>query len=526
MAFSSKVRIDALVAAARHCCVCHRYKGVRVEVHHIVPVSKGGTDDPENAICLCFDCHADAGHYNPEHSRGTKFSPQELRSARDNWYLTVLHNQIEAPREDDRFYCRYLVCKSFSALNEIASGDLSSIPCSAPILVKTLAGEFLSEILKHYPQPHRGSHIPGDLFKDRNGYQEAHRDVRIFGRSNINLFPYFEASRVPTHEELRKRVAPQDPLTAVLLQAGIPESEISEAFAYEEVCEGSGCGFREIYRLRPLWGVYLCVTNLDNRPIDPESLIVEIEQPGGVGYRSMLAREKPAAGKIILPRMPIPPEATVVLPIATVLGPIRDIAAVNYRTEYRDVKTGESEEISHSSGEELVHQCALLGPAIWPIALEYDDRGTQYQQEMHEFDLSNLYTISRGWECGCCPHLFLEREDSSLIYEGELWAAALSLVQIREIGIPYGVRALIVAELENEVTHAVRISTASHTVSSNCMLVQGQCLRIAVNPGDLVSLEGYYITGPTSRSHNLDPWRKNQLIVQYMEGFQSRHPDW
>lgn len=60
MPFSKEIREDALVASARHCCVCHRSKGVKVEVHHIVPTSQGGTDDFDNAVVLCFDCHADA----------------------------------------------------------------------------------------------------------------------------------------------------------------------------------------------------------------------------------------------------------------------------------------------------------------------------------------------------------------------------------------------------------------------------------------------------------------------------------
>ena len=102
MAFSEEVRIQAVMAAARHCCVCHRYKGVMVEVHHIVPISKGGTDDPDNAIALCFDCHADAGHYNPNHPRGTKFSPEELRLARLIWHCAVSMNKIEMPQEEDR----------------------------------------------------------------------------------------------------------------------------------------------------------------------------------------------------------------------------------------------------------------------------------------------------------------------------------------------------------------------------------------------------------------------------------------
>ncbi|HJT77179.1 MAG TPA: hypothetical protein VJ739_08255, partial [Gemmataceae bacterium] len=33
-----------------------------------------------------FRCHAEAGHYNPHHPLGTKYSPGELRGHRDEWF--------------------------------------------------------------------------------------------------------------------------------------------------------------------------------------------------------------------------------------------------------------------------------------------------------------------------------------------------------------------------------------------------------------------------------------------------------
>src|SRR5216684_1421116 len=112
MGFSAAVREHALVASARHCCVCHRYKGIKVEVHHIISVASGGLDDFDNAIVLCFDCHADAGHYNPEHPRGTKFSPRELRRQREAWYDIVNSGPL-ARAPESVLHARYLVCKSF-----------------------------------------------------------------------------------------------------------------------------------------------------------------------------------------------------------------------------------------------------------------------------------------------------------------------------------------------------------------------------------------------------------------------------
>ncbi len=84
-----KVREDALVACGRSCCVCRMFCGRNIELHHIVMESKGGESTFDNCIPLCFNCHAEAGHYNIEHPKGTKYSSNELRRHRDNWYQTI-----------------------------------------------------------------------------------------------------------------------------------------------------------------------------------------------------------------------------------------------------------------------------------------------------------------------------------------------------------------------------------------------------------------------------------------------------
>ena len=38
------------------CELCGSVRGL--EIHHIVPVSVGGTDDKENLLCVCKKCHA------------------------------------------------------------------------------------------------------------------------------------------------------------------------------------------------------------------------------------------------------------------------------------------------------------------------------------------------------------------------------------------------------------------------------------------------------------------------------------
>ncbi len=86
MPFPNAVRDAVLVAAGRCCCICHTLAGRNIQVHHIVQEADGGPNTIENAIPLCLRCHADAGHYNPHHPLGTKYSPSELRRHRDEWF--------------------------------------------------------------------------------------------------------------------------------------------------------------------------------------------------------------------------------------------------------------------------------------------------------------------------------------------------------------------------------------------------------------------------------------------------------
>jgi hypothetical protein len=86
MPFPNKVKEDAMFACKRCCCLCHKLKHTKMECHHIVLESDGGDNTFENCIPLCFECHGEVGAYNPKHSKGTKYTPKELRRRRDEWY--------------------------------------------------------------------------------------------------------------------------------------------------------------------------------------------------------------------------------------------------------------------------------------------------------------------------------------------------------------------------------------------------------------------------------------------------------
>ncbi|RDK86977.1 HNH endonuclease [Marinirhabdus gelatinilytica] len=100
MGFSREVKEEIFVRCARHCCVCRKGVGLNIEVHHIKPQKQGGDDSIDNAIGLCFNCHADAGHYFAGHPKGSKLSPSELKKHRNSWFNIVETNDIKPPPEN------------------------------------------------------------------------------------------------------------------------------------------------------------------------------------------------------------------------------------------------------------------------------------------------------------------------------------------------------------------------------------------------------------------------------------------
>ncbi len=109
MSFPNNVKMDALVDCGRHCCICHRFCGTKIEIHHIKLATEGGADTLENAIPLCFDCHADMRSYDSKHPKGTKYTENELKRHRDNWFKKVegisgLARPEEAAATDNMVY--------------------------------------------------------------------------------------------------------------------------------------------------------------------------------------------------------------------------------------------------------------------------------------------------------------------------------------------------------------------------------------------------------------------------------------
>jgi hypothetical protein len=92
----SRIEVESLLANChRRCCICHRFCGVKMETDHIDQSAGGGSDSIDNAIAVCFECHAEIHSYNDNHPRGRKFTSGELHKHKSQW-LEICQRNPEA----------------------------------------------------------------------------------------------------------------------------------------------------------------------------------------------------------------------------------------------------------------------------------------------------------------------------------------------------------------------------------------------------------------------------------------------
>ena len=236
MGFSKKIKEDILVASARHCCVCHRFKGVKIEVHHILPKEQGGKDSFENAIALCFDCHSDAGHYNVKHPRGTKLSIDELKKHKATWFDAVKYNAIPQ-KEENLVHARYLITREFDIIKSISNRDLSRFPIDDCLLSDNQALDSFRELFRE--QNYRNLEVEHSIQIDPKEYSIKYPDAIILNIKDDESKSFFN-ERIPSISEIDK-VCGSDKLSTFLSRNNIDAHNIAKVLTcYESECAGSG----------------------------------------------------------------------------------------------------------------------------------------------------------------------------------------------------------------------------------------------------------------------------------------------
>lgn len=507
MPFSPIVKAKAVEAAAAHCCVCHRFDAGHVEVHHITPQVDGGTDDFENAIALCFDCHAWAGHYNRKHPKGFNYSPAFLRLARDRWYAIVAAGPIAKAPEDVVVQARYLISRDHDVSSRLLAGDLSAAPIKDAMLGNNEFGKFIVEALQWRSYGFR--RFPGGQFASIEDFLKAHPNSKC-QHSDLGGYAYYDCIRECTQVEFAQWVN-EDKLSQVLLDEGADLADLCVVAADNGEC-GDG-SVTEIYLTRPAWVVFLALTNLASRPLAFEQVVGRRDV--SEGYRSF---ETPTAEFAVhMPPCEISAGHTVLIPLALLLGPIEEVGEEQVQTD-QVADTGESIEVV--SLTKFPHddrtKFRLFGPSFWPQQVVVRKAGVHCTQGIHQLNMGSVYTLDRVWQCGSCPHLFARCGDADWHYVCELLPDGQGVDVCHSIDLPSDTRELVIAELEDEVSVLTAIALDEEEVGSRVTMYKGDVMQICVSGAKTLSVIGAYYPSrmQVDKSHGAET--RNRLICQFL----------
>lgn len=485
-----------------------------MEVHHLIQEADGGPNNLENAIPLCFDCHADAGHYNSRHPKGTKFSVPELTKARDEWYQFVSKNSIpEKLVISEHIQTSYFVLHTLGILEKTLNDDLSSIN---KFREKTyLASNDISSYWKQLLNTHEKDfqvNVEQNLmiemheFSSLEEYKSTYSDFSIVNKGDED-YPYYEAKREVEWEELLEAKFPNSFIT-LLSKSGFKANEICTALLRqnEDPCgEGrSSSPYIEYLQIAHISFVFLGITNVSKKQIKLQSI-----QDSSLNPK--------------LPNFNILPMEMVLIPISTVID------AYNFDEESICL-----EHTSGNRGEDFsrvlnpinddTENIKYLGSKIEPSSIIYNDNEGEYDVEIHKLDFNNLYSINSYWQCGSCPHLFFKTIDGKQHYSRELLVLCSNESGKDYFIIPDQVTHTIIRELEDEITYINKVFINDQLIIEDKILNKGEYLEFEVNPKDKVELIGKYIPFQKSFSKTNDFWIRNQLIANSNKSYNGKKP--
>lgn len=494
MGFSRTVREDVLVRSARRCCLCGRFKGLGIEIHHIIAAAAGGDDTLGNAIALCYDCHHDAGHYNDDHPRGSKFSPNELRRHRDRHWANVAAGHIAEPTSTAAagLHIRHLVCLDYEDARAALAGGFRNDFLNIDRVVQTRTGTFMEKVLADDLPPGQGSLVrlglatPGLISID--GYWPRREDL-------VGEHPEFEASDTsPLEMRHLEDGTVQSRLLKSCVEAGLAPADLGLLVVHHNMCGEEGW-FIECQIRRPLF-VFTLVENLGAAALEVVAIRGHNDDPGGIAPRQIGAYDSDALDQLSSPPILLQPGEGFTLPAAVVLSPADED---DLAFEWVDNVPSESPDmirfIGHAAERARRGDEAYLkvGPSFDIAGLEVIAQGDQSFIQGRELDLRRVYLLGSGWLAGSCPYAVVELISAEKVVLGEILVRAWNHDGREVMQMPAGARRLQVCEVEFETTilRSILVS-GQESLAEPLVLRRGESVTIPVQGGDIVTITGRY----------------------------------
>lgn len=485
MGFDKKVKERAYIASARRCCVCKKFKGRNIEVHHIVQKADGGEDSFENAIPLCFDCHAEAGHYNPRHPKGARYSSTELKAHRDAWYKVVEEGKVHV--EQLQATHQYYLTNSFDIVSEIVNGEFSNFPLDKIKLVQNKLYHFLKSASEFQRNFKREENIEGQRFESFEAYKSIYPEAQPI-QSEWGITGW---SRDVTKDELEVRISPHDFVTKYMLQNEVAPTDIAKVRFTEHGCCDS---YYEEYILRRAKVVLLAFTNNTDRELLCKSVTEHVFNNND--FINVEAKSNETV-EFDLNKIPLIPGECLLIPISIVLTPF-DTDSYNPKNTliFEHIESGQAQETRRIEVGGFQNY-STLGPFHQVNSIEVVTNCSEISFEFRPLKMGSLFMISRFWECGCCPHLFIKYKDNdNWVYKGEIFPNTPDVSQkfILDKKQPDFIDAerFKITELENEITYIHSIIIDGEEKLNNLTLEINEDFEFDISNAMKIEIQGHY----------------------------------
>lgn len=171
--------------------------------------------------------------------------------------------------------------------------------------------------------------------------------------------------------------------------------------------------------------------------------------------------------------------------------------------------------VSHGNiTKDNVSEVYTYGGRKLPEVLHFLKNGNRHSQEFHAFDLSNMYSVERHWQCGSCPHLFFVSD--KVTYIKELLAHCENQNGEETFFVPHDVRAIIIAEIEDETTELDSIVVNGNLYASNITLQKSEHIEIPVSGCTKITVSGKYIPYANSNKDIPQGMKRNDLVGEFL----------
>lgn len=408
--------------------------------------------------------------------------------------------------ESDALSTKFMITSEFGFIKEISENDLSNFPFENPILLENSVLKFLREITKG--QNYRHTEIDKFISLDKDNYKAHYPDSLVLPNKE-NEYQFFFHKRIPKNQEL-KSITKDDNVSQFLLNNGISVKKVGEIMT----CYESECGegrFQELYQLRPFYAQFLIIKNISSFPIKLKS--IESMFHDGVLYESSIVNDRNITE---LPGFIIEPAQNVIIPIGLFLSDFQDLSMLNQSIVTSTYVPEQVQQLKLGS----IHQnqkIEFIGPRLVPKKVRLVIKEQDLNFDIHDFSFEKVYWVDRHWQCGSCPHLFFV-QNKELKYQGEILSVAPNQVHTERFVIPEMITELIIAELEEEITHIDYLKINEIVFENQITLNEGETYSVFVSPNDLIEIKGRYEVNSFS-NRTLSIREKHNLIKRFKNNY-------